>query len=843
MKRYPVVLLLFSVVLFSLFSQSESGIKKLETRLTSATGMEKLEILVKLARIYIALEPKKVLVYGQEALDLLQTNPSPKHQVALLNSLSAANSLIGDFQKAKKYARQSQTIAKKINDRTGTADALHNLAQAYFFQGDYTQAKGYCSHALTLYEEIDNQEGLAHSFYIMAYISWRLSDLSQAMDYVLKSNKIYEKLDDPRGIALLEMLAGNIYSDQGRYEKTLEFYFKSKRAFQKLEDKERLCQILNNIGYIYTQLKNHIEALKYYNQSLEISRKINSRQTRCYTLNNMGEVHADKGDYYQALDYFNQSLEIKKDLNDKMGEAHTLVNIGKVHRRQGRYQQALQILNQALTTASDINTRIYIRSANQELSLTFEALKDYPQALYYYKKYKEVNNSIFNETTGKKIAEMQTRYEMEKKEKEIALLKKNKAIKELTLSWQRDLNFFIIIVCVLIFIAFFMICGRYRLKVKMSRALSKEIEGHRQTAQKLQESEEKFRILAESSLLGIYILQDNVIQYANPKFLAIFGYPRGEIIGQSPLKFVFKEDHPVVMKEMNQRIAGISDTVCVEFRGITRTREVIRLVSYGGSIHYQGRPAVLETIIDITSKKKTAEKLLRSQKLEAMGILAGGIAHDFNNLLTVMVGNLEMAKEEMPTNTPAYKLLQNIENTYMRAADLGKKLTYFAKGGWIIPQKITLTSILNSVVKEYPDMQSLVNHVSFPADLKPIYGDERQLKQAVIYLLRHAGETKISEENEEVSSRGVFITAENIAFYEGNEFSLNKGDYVRVFFKNHGKQIPPEKLEKIFEPVFSSGRSINQEGTPLELAICHSIIKKTPRPYFGYLRSQKRDHV
>jgi len=812
-----------------LFPDEKKGIDQLETRLASSSGEERIEILTKLTEAYQGKEPRKVLTYGQEALELLETISTPtyrKHRAVLLNSLSSASSILGNLREAETYARQSQALAREIGDKTGLANALYNLAWVYSFHANYARAREFCSRAQTLYEEISDQKGLAQSFYLRAYIYWRLSDYTRAMDYVFKSGEIYKTLDEPRGTALLDKLTGNIYADLGKYEKTLNYYFKSQQVFRELGDKEQLSQILSNIGYVYNRLKNHSQALYYYNQSLEISRKSDSKQNLSYTLNNMGEVYADMGDYPQALDYFRQSLQIKEDINDQMGIAYTLINLGRAQRKQGRYKEAAASLNRALVIASQINTRNEIRNANQELAEIYKALKDYPKALHYLKKYKEINDWIFNETSSRKIAEMQTRYEMEKNKKEIALLKKNKAIRELALTRQRYFNYFIIIISLLVFIVGFVIYTRYRLKVKMSKALLEEIREHKQTTRKLQENEEKFRTLAETSVVGIYISQLHVIKYVNPKFLTIFGATREEIIGENFLKLVYEEDHPQVIEKINQRTAGAVDNPGYEFRGLTRDGDIIHLESYGGLTHYQGQPAILETIIDITNRKKNAEKLLNSHKLEAVGILTGGIAHDFNNLLAIIVGYLDLVKDEIQTGTPAYRLAENIENNCDRAAALGEELTFFAKGGWITPQNVTLSTILNGAFEEHPEIQTLVNHVSIQADLRTIYGDERQLKQMVFYLLSGVDQIKTNKKNRGPVYIQVNITAENVDLDEENDFSLPKGEYVRVFFKDNGRGIPAEQLEKVFEPSFSPATSRNRPGMGLELAICRSIARK-----------------
>ncbi len=812
-----------------LFPDVKTEINQLETRLKSAAGKERISILAEL--MDTSEEPQKVLTYGKEALELLKRFPNPTLQIDILNDLCLNCIYLGEYDASNRYANQGLEIAEKIGDKKGQADALYYMGRNNYYQGVYDQAVDFYSRARVLYEAVDDKPGLADTLNAYGLVYWRLSDYSMAMEYILDACKIRESLKGTSeqadiNIAFSYNNIGLIYIDMGNYEKAMEYMLKGKKIHESLDNKGGIAIAVNNIAAIYRDQGKYPAALGYYRESLKHNKSLGFKHGIAITLNNIGKVYEKMEDYPNALDYLIQSLKISKEINQQNVISDTLIQIGRIKRELGQYHQALQWVNQGLDMASKINVKDYIRDANQELAEIYKALKDYPKVLHYLKKYKEINDLIFNETSSKKIAEMQTRYEMEKNEKEIALLKKDKAIQDLALTRQKSFTYFIIIGSLLIFIVGFVIYTRYRLKVKMNRALSEEIREHKQTTQKLLENEEKFRILAETSVVGIYILQDHVIKYVNPKFLAIFGTREEEIIGHSFLKLVYEEDHPRVIEKMSQRTPGAVDTSGYEFRGLTREGDIIHLESYGGITHYQGQPAILETIIDITNRKKNAEKLMNSHKLEAMGILAGGIAHDFNNLLAIIVGYLEMVRDEIQTGTPAYRLVENIDNNCNRAAVLGEELTFFAKGGWITPQNITLTSILNGAIEEHPEIQTLVNHVSIPPDLRPIYGDEHQLKQMVIYLISGIDQIQTGLENQETEHMLVNITAENVDLNEENEFSLPKGEYVHVFFKDNGRCIPVEQLENFFAPSFSSVFSHNRPAMGLELAICRSIARK-----------------
>jgi PAS domain S-box-containing protein len=814
---------------FPLFPEAKTGINQLETRLKSAAGKERIAVLAEL--IEASEDAQKILIYGKEALELLKRFPNPGLQIDVLNGLCSACNYLGEYDASRRYANQCLEIAKKNGHKRGQADAWYYMGRINYYQGVYDQAVNFYSRARVIYEAIKDKPGLAQTLNAYGLAYWRLNDYSTAMEYILEACKIRESLKGTTREADIEIAfsynnIGLIYFDMANYEKAMEYLLKGKIIHESLDNTGGIAIAVNNIAAIYRDRGKYAKALEYYNKSLQINEERGGKHGAAIALNNIGKVYEKMDNYQNALDYFTKSLEISKEINQQNIISDTSIQIGKIRRKLRQYHAALQWVKQGLNIADKIDVKESIRDANQELAEIYKALNDYPEALDYLKKHKEMNDLIFNETSSKKIAEIQTRYDMEKNEKEIALLKKNKTIRELALTRQKYLNYFIIIVPLLIFIVGFVIYTRYRLRVKMTRALSEEIREHKQTTQKLLENEEKFRILAETSVVGIYILQENVIKYVNPKFLDIFGVTREEIIGQNFLKLVYEGDHPLVIERINQRTAGAVDTSGHEFRGLTRDGDIIHLESYEGLTYYQGQPAVLKTVIDITNRKKNAEKLLNSHKLEAMGILTGGIAHDFNNLLAIIVGYLELVKDEIQTGTPAYGLVENIEHNCDRAAGLSEELTSFAKGGWITPQNVTLTSILDGAFEEHPEIQTLVNHFSIPADLRPIYGDERQLKQMIICLLSGAEQIQTGNRNQETAHILVNINAENIDLNEENEFSLPKGEYVRVFFQDNGRGIPAEQLGKIFEPSLSSVFSHNRPGMGLELAICQSIARK-----------------
>jgi len=141
----------------------------------------------------------------------------------------------------------------------------------------------------------------------------------------------------------------------------------------------------------------------------------------------------------------------------------------------------------------------------------------------------------------------------------------------------------------------------------------------------LRVSEGKFRELAEKSLAGIYVIQDGVIKYCNPRFAQIFGYTVKEVVNKiGPRSMVLPEDWPLVDKNIQKRVSGKADSIHYEFRGITKTGETTNMEVYGSRIIYQGKPAVIGTMLDVT-RRKQAEKLSKQAEDKYRSIFENAI--------------------------------------------------------------------------------------------------------------------------------------------------------------------------------------------------------------------------
>ncbi len=149
----------------------------------------------------------------------------------------------------------------------------------------------------------------------------------------------------------------------------------------------------------------------------------------------------------------------------------------------------------------------------------------------------------------------------------------------------------------------------------LNRELEKKVQ---ERTKELRESEEKFRTIAESSLMGIAIIQDNKIKYVNQLSTNLTGYTVDETKELSPAKvfeFIHPEDRNWVVEQLKKKQSGSSDYITnYQYRIINKLGEIRWLDNYSKSIEYMGKPADLVTVLDITDRKKAEQKLKESEE-------------------------------------------------------------------------------------------------------------------------------------------------------------------------------------------------------------------------------------
>jgi PAS domain S-box-containing protein len=356
-----------------------------------------------------------------------------------------------------------------------------------------------------------------------------------------------------------------------------------------------------------------------------------------------------------------------------------------------------------------------------------------------------------------------------------------------------------------------------QLAVLVARLVAGEL-GTIQVLDELKEIEEKFDNLVERANDGIVIVQKQKIVYANRNILDTLGYAAAELVSRPFGEFVAESERARMIDIYTRRMRGEEVPSIYEATLIRKDGESLPVEINAGVIHFQGQPANLAIVRDISLRKSMEEELLKSKKLESVGILAGGIAHDFNNLLTAIMGNISIVLMNSEKQDREQRLLREAQVVVMRAKNLTQQLLAFAKTESAEKRIMPLKSLLVSTVEFALSGSGIGIKFHISKDLWPSCIDDVQIGQAIHNLIMNS--------RDQMEQGGeIHVQAENIVLDKENKHALPAGSYVQIRLKDHGPGISPHHREHVFDPYFSTKEATAERGKGLGLAICHSIIK------------------
>ena len=338
----------------------------------------------------------------------------------------------------------------------------------------------------------------------------------------------------------------------------------------------------------------------------------------------------------------------------------------------------------------------------------------------------------------------------------------------------------------------------------------------------LRESEEKYRLLVETANEAIFIAQDNVIKFPNPKTIEMTGYTEKELAAVPFVKLIHPDDRQMVADRHRRRLNGEALPSDYSFRIIDKKGSERSVQINAAVTTWEGRPATINLIRDITEQKQLEKRLRHSQKMESIGTLAGGIAHEFNNMLGIIIGNAELAVDDIPDVNPARTCLEEIRTASLRAKNVVRKLMRVAQKTPAFKKPIqiraVITEALDLIRKTIPRTIDL--RLDIRCTRETVLGDPSEISQVVINLCTNALHAMREQTGAlSISLEPAAVNRERAA----HRSDLPPGDYVRLMVKDTGEGIEPAIMDRVFDPYFTT-KAVD-EGLGMGLAVVDGIIK------------------
>ncbi|MBI4645471.1 MAG: tetratricopeptide repeat protein [Bacteroidia bacterium] len=500
------ILLFMSV---NIFCQSKAD--SLEHLLIKSKGIDRAHYLNELAIEYATSNSDTSLQLATEALEIAEKLNNEFEKAFSIYVFGLAYQYKSEYERALEYYNRSLQKRREINDIEGISESLRGIGIIYTKKGMYKEALKVLIESLRLSEETDDKEGISKAYNNIGNIYDLQEKYSEAIIYFEKAGELRKELKDMKGLSISKYNIGNIYMKKGDYSNAAKLYQEALIIFESIDFKPGIISCLNTLGQINEKMVEYVtekplekqedtkidttvydKSLKYFEKALTIAKDINNKYIIRDIYQNIGTIFSRIQKYEKAELYYFESLKIMRELDDKPGIASTLHNIATTYKYRKNYTSALKYYDEAIalnkeiendkglslnlnalglvyTELKDYNKALKYLEQSQEiakkyllsdyiklnygnLASLYDSLGDYKNALNNYKSFIQTKDSLVNADFQRIFTEMQTKYETEKKEQQIQLLNKDKALNENRIHQQKILIIIFIIVSLIILI-------------------------------------------------------------------------------------------------------------------------------------------------------------------------------------------------------------------------------------------------------------------------------------------------------------------------------------------------------------------------------------------------------
>ncbi len=444
MKR--ILLFLTYIFIFNSFSfaQKHSELDSLMQIISiSKQDTVKIKTYLQIAEYYKNKLPDSALLYQNKILAIADYDRDKRILAKSYNDIGIIYQNYGNFQLSLDYYFKSKKIYEEIGDNSGLGGNYVNIGLIYYYKGTYDKALEFYHKGIALSEKENNSRLKSVCLENIGLLYFEQREFDDAKKYFYKSLTIDLKSGNKHGVANTYLSLGNLFGEMGNIDSALVFFQKALKVNVEIDDQYGIGYSQGNIGVVLEERKNYDQALAYYEKTVAIYRSIEYLYGEAMFLNHISSVYLLKKDYKKAISFAQKAKELSKDIGALEAE----------------------------------------KSSYRLISSAYKELRDYKKALEYRNKWVNINDSIFSKDKAESIAEMNTKYETAKKEKQIVQqqaeiktskleAEKEKAEKE---KQKTQRNMFIVAFGLMIILAAF-VFRSYKQKKKANAILAKQKE-------------------------------------------------------------------------------------------------------------------------------------------------------------------------------------------------------------------------------------------------------------------------------------------------------------------------------------------------------------------------------
>lgn len=522
---------------------------------------------------------------NSKRLDSLLKAAQSQEKIELISTL---NEISWEFKNvnidsAFHYARKSVRASKRLDNKKAIASSYNSLANCFDGNGSLDSAQFYHEKSLDLKLEIGHSVGAADSYNNLGIVYDLMGDFEKSLQHYFKALEIYE---EEEGVSFdkVPMVLGNIgivYKKQKEYDKVLTYY---KQALKIYEDNNYDFGIVvtkGNIGSVFLNTKDFEESIKYSLEAKELYAKLGYTRYVPYMLSNIAIARDSLKQFAQSQKDFTQAIRMHEEYQNYYESTYAQLGLAKSYNKQKRYLEASKEAQKALAIIQEKSFKEWEIEAFKVIADAASGLGNYKSAFNYFELYAVGKDSLFEENKTQTIFELETKYQTEKKEKEILSQRADLTEKELDLSKKNIQILGLVVLVVVALILGYFLYNQQKLKNKqlqkeneLKNALTKIETQNKLQEQRLRISRDlhdnigaqlTFIISSVDNLkYGFEIVNDNL----NSKLGNISEFARETIYELRDTIWAMNKSE-ITLDDLQTRISNFIDKANVASKGIT----------------------------------------------------------------------------------------------------------------------------------------------------------------------------------------------------------------------------------------------------------------------------------
>ncbi len=314
-------------------------------------------------------------------------------------------------------------IVKELKDSIGIAGVYLNMGGIFSSYGDFKKAIELYEKATRIYASHHEKNLLATGYVNIGTIYlMNLNEYPIALEYLLKAHKIYVEENNERDIYLALSNISNVYLVLKQYDKAKQYALEAKEKAAKVNNPIGVGEALLVLSSVYGFEGDFENRIKYLKEAKSIFDEASVFDRQISTTQMLGEAYLKHGEYEKALAYFKMALPLAEKMGDRYLNSVLYGSIGITYSEKGDFQKALEYTCKSEFFFKEINDKHSLHDISEVFIILYARMNQPDNVEKYFKRYRELSDTIYNEKVSKLVAEMQTKYETEKKDKEILAL-------------------------------------------------------------------------------------------------------------------------------------------------------------------------------------------------------------------------------------------------------------------------------------------------------------------------------------------------------------------------------------------------------------------------------------